>query len=106
MTDRRHRRGRHLARCHDHDHDHDTIDVLRVGAQELYEFLDGELTADKRGQIKGHLDDCSPCLEAFDFEAELRIVISTQCRDEVPDALREAVAAHPRRAGTDTPVEP
>ena len=27
-----------------------------------------------------------------DFEAELRIVISHRCRDEVPDALRQRIA--------------
>jgi mycothiol system anti-sigma-R factor len=77
----------------DHDHDHDHADLPCESAlQELYLFLDGELTADKRDQIKSHLDDCSPCFEAFDFEAELRTVISKRCRDEVPDSLREAVA--------------
>ena len=55
---------------------------------ELYTFLDGELTSEVRGQIQQHLDDCSPCLEAFDFEAELRIVVATKCTDEVPASLR------------------
>ena len=77
----------------DHDHDHDHTDLPCESAlQELYLFLDGELTADKRSQIKSHLDDCSPCFEAFDFEAELRNVISKRCRDEVPESLRDAVA--------------
>ena len=40
----------------------------------LYHFLDGELTPDRRAVIQRHLDECSPCLEAFDFEAELKIV--------------------------------
>ena len=30
-------------------------------------------------------------LEAFDFEAELRIVIARKCRDEVPENLRERI---------------
>ena len=34
---------------------------------------------------------CTPCLEAFDFEAELRILVSTKCREEAPDALRQRV---------------
>jgi mycothiol system anti-sigma-R factor len=64
----------------------------------LYEFLDGELTPDRRTDIGHHLDDCSDCLEAFDFEAELRIVISQRCREEVPDRLREKVAEALRAA--------
>ena len=59
---------------------------------ELYSYLDGELTDAKRVSIGEHLDECSPCLEAFDFEAELRIVIRSRCRDEVPEALRRRIA--------------
>jgi mycothiol system anti-sigma-R factor len=54
----------------------------------LYHFLDGELTDGKRQEIQQHLDDCSPCLEVFDFEAELRAVISKKCRDQVPEHVR------------------
>ena len=54
----------------------------------LYHFLDGELTDQRRHDIQRHLDDCGPCLEAFDFEAELRLMIATKCRDEVPETLR------------------
>lgn len=59
----------------------------------LYHFLDGELTEEKRTEIRRHLDDCSPCLGAFDFEAELRHMIANKCRDRVPDQLRAKVAA-------------
>ena len=59
---------------------------------ELYGYLDGELTVERRTIIQQHLDDCPPCYEAFDFEAELRMVISARCRDEVPDDLRARVA--------------
>lgn len=59
---------------------------------ELYGFIDGELTDDKRSRIRHHLDDCNPCLEAFDFEAELRTVIAQRCREEVPDHLRRRIA--------------
>ena len=70
----------------------------------LYHFLDGELTPDKRVEIQRHLDACLPCLEAFDFEAELRVVIATKCRDQVPDALRERIASAIHHAETnDTP---
>lgn len=59
---------------------------------ELYEFLDGELTDERRTTIKAHLTDCSPCLEMFDFQAELKMVIASKCRDEVPEALKARVA--------------
>lgn len=60
--------------------------------RELYQFLDGELTEADRQHIQQHLDDCSPCLAAFDFEAELRLVVRNRCTDTVPDSLRERIA--------------
>jgi mycothiol system anti-sigma-R factor len=58
----------------------------------LYHFLDGELTIEKRVEISRHLDSCHPCLEAFDFETDLRQMLAAKCRDHVPDSLRERVA--------------
>jgi mycothiol system anti-sigma-R factor len=58
----------------------------------LYYFLDGELTEERREAIQHHLDECSPCLEAFDFEAELKMAIARCCQDQVPDGLRQRVA--------------
>jgi mycothiol system anti-sigma-R factor len=59
---------------------------------ELYQYLDGELTEDDRQHIERHLNDCSPCFEAFDFEAELRMVIRRRCTESVPDRLRKKIA--------------
>jgi mycothiol system anti-sigma-R factor len=58
----------------------------------LYYFLDGELTQARRQAIQRHLDECSPCLEAFDFEAELKLVVARCCRDQVPEGLRQRIA--------------
>ena len=46
------------------------------------------LPTDRRETIQRHLDECSPCFEAFGFEAELKVVIARNCRDEVPESLR------------------
>jgi mycothiol system anti-sigma-R factor len=62
--------------------------------QELEQFLDSELSSDARHAIQGHLDGCMDCLQAFDFEAELRQVIATKCRDEpVPPGLLDRIQA-------------
>jgi mycothiol system anti-sigma-R factor len=56
---------------------------------EVYSFLDDELTVETRTTIAAHLESCGACFEAFDFEAELRMVISAKGgSDEVPDELR------------------
>ena len=67
---------------------------------EIWTYLDGELTDHKREQIKAHLDDCPPCLDAQGFEAELRKVISQKCRDEVPESLKLRIAEALQQAET------
>jgi mycothiol system anti-sigma-R factor len=58
----------------------------------VYGYLDGELTIWRRWSIRRHLGKCPPCAEGFDFEIELRQVVSAKCRDEVPPELRRRIA--------------
>lgn len=56
--------------------------------RELDVFLDDELSDGARSSIAHHLDDCPDCLGAFDFEAELKQVISIKLQnDEMPEGL-------------------
>jgi anti-sigma factor (TIGR02949 family) len=56
--------------------------------RELEAFLDGALSEDGHQTIHAHLDGCSHCLQAFDFQAELRTVIAAKCHnDEMPPGL-------------------
>jgi mycothiol system anti-sigma-R factor len=56
--------------------------------RELDVFLDGELEAHQYAAIRHHLDGCMDCLGAFDFHAELKIVIAQKCNnDEMPPGL-------------------
>ena len=64
--------------------DHSCNDAIR----ELYTYLDGALTLERRTMISAHIDECSHCLEVFDFEVELREVIAMRCREDVPESLR------------------
>lgn len=56
--------------------------------ERLYHYLDGELDEARVAVVRRHLEACLPCLEAFDFEAELRQVVASKCRESVPDQLR------------------
>jgi anti-sigma factor (TIGR02949 family) len=64
--------------------EHDCDDAIT----QLYGYLDGELDAELVARVEAHLERCSPCLEAFDFEAELRRVISSRCSEDVPGEVR------------------
>ncbi|MGH9110683.1 MAG: mycothiol system anti-sigma-R factor [Acidimicrobiales bacterium] len=60
---------------------------------ELYGYLDGELTNERRAVIQRHLDGCQPCAEPYDFEAELRHVIRRKCAEQVPASVMAKIRA-------------
>lgn len=61
---------------------------------ELDAFLDGELTDDVRAHIRGHLEGCTDCLSAFDFQAELKAAIRRKCSEEaLPPGLLNKIKA-------------
>ena len=67
-------------------------DPCEEALQTLYHYLDGELTEQRRVLISRHLDGCTTCLGAYDFEVELRQVIVSRVQDRVPDSLRMRIA--------------
>ena len=54
----------------------------RETIRELDAFLDGELSVDVRSYIHLHLNECVDCLQAFDFQAELKAAIRRKCSTE------------------------
>ena len=64
--------------------DHECTDAV----SRLYEYLDGELDSDSLHLVEAHLHHCAPCLEAFDFEAELKRVIASKCSERMPADLK------------------
>lgn len=62
--------------------------------KDLYPYLDDELPADVRAHVHDHLHGCSGCLEAFDFEAELKAAIRRKCQtDSLPPGLVARIEA-------------
>ena len=56
--------------------------------RELDAFLDGELPDHLRTHIHEHLGSCMDCLQAFDFQAELKAAIRRKCsNDTMPAGL-------------------
>ena len=54
----------------------------RETIRELDAFLDDELSGEVRIHIHLHLSDCVDCLQAFDFQAELKAAIRRKCSTE------------------------
>ncbi len=66
---------------------HECDDLL----QELGHLLHGDLPEERRASLRRHLDDCPPCFESADFQAQLRQLIARRCCEQVPDALAAKV---------------
>ena len=60
---------------------------------ELADFLPGELDAERTAHLRAHLDDCPPCFETADFQAQLREVLRRRCVEQVPQDFRVRLTA-------------
>ena len=60
----------------------------------LYEYLDGALTAEEIQEIQRHLDACSHCAEAKDLEVLLRAKIKSSCDEQAPESLKARLLEH------------
>jgi mycothiol system anti-sigma-R factor len=69
-------------------HETDCGEVLA----EVFLYLDGEMTTDRRDTIRDHLDECSPCLRKYGIEQEVKALVARSCgNDHAPERLREKV---------------
>lgn len=68
-------------------------DHCREALDKLYAYLDRELDSESVDEIRVHLDDCSPCGNAFGFEERLLVAIKAGLREEVPHVVIERIRA-------------
>lgn len=62
--------------------------------RELQTYLDGELGDDAKKLVDSHLFECNDCMQAFDFHAELKMVIAAKFKPgEMPKALLDKIQA-------------
>jgi mycothiol system anti-sigma-R factor len=60
----------------------------------VYEYLDGEMTADDTVKIRHHLDECAPCLQEYDLDQALKALVKRSCAcEEAPTELRTQIMA-------------
>ncbi len=82
-------------------HETDCGEVLA----EVFLYLDGEMTGERRDLIRNHLDDCSPCLRKYGLEQEVRALVARCCGgDRAPQALRARVLTRLREVVVETTV--
>lgn len=62
--------------------------------QRLYEYLDGELSADQADDVQRHLDICEACYPEVRLTTELRDALHRAAQGQpcCPDGLRDRIA--------------
>jgi mycothiol system anti-sigma-R factor len=79
----------------------DCADVLEA----LYLFIDGEIDSANAKLIRHHLDDCAPCLKAYDLDVVVKSLIARSCTEKAPPPLRERVLMSIRQVQVQITVE-
>lgn len=68
--------------------------------RELWDFLDGELTAERLEAIRHHVRICSRCFPSYELEKTfLEAIAATRPECRAPERLRDRVEAALREAG-------
>ena len=64
----------------------------RAALEQLYEYLDGELSAAAETSVRAHVADCAHCFGPFDFEtAYLRFLEARTRARGAPEHLRRRI---------------
>lgn len=56
--------------------------------EELYTYLDEEVSADEAQVIREHLSDCDPCSAEQKLEVIVRELVRRSCESRAPEELR------------------
>ena len=54
-------------------------------------FLDNELDEADCTEVQHHLDECAPCLEKYDLQKTVKMLVARSCKESAPDELRQRV---------------
>lgn len=75
----------------------------REAMQQLYDFLDGELSEESIQRIRHHIEKCRPCYAHTEFERDLLAVVAEGWRDV---SASEQLRARIRRSLTEVGFAP
>lgn len=73
----------------------------RTAVQQLWDYLDQELTPERMDDVRGHLERCKSCLPHHDFARAFLAALAAAKESEAraPEALRKRVMDNLRAAG-------
>ncbi len=59
--------------------------------EQIVYFLDNELDEADCNEVQQHLDECAPCLEKYDLQRTVKMLVARSCVESAPDDLRQRV---------------
>ena len=71
---------------HHHGHDED-IDCL-IAIEQMYAYLDGELSAEDKAKFEQHMQHCRSCYSRRELELELNQRLKQTNSGELPETLQ------------------
>lgn len=63
----------------------------RDAVEQLWAYIDGELTAEQQQQVHDHLEACQQCYPHYDFQKAFRAFLRNCSREKVPPQLRRKI---------------
>lgn len=57
----------------------------------VYSYIDGWSDEEQASEIREHLTGCDDCHEVYSFHRQLKSLISTGCRSEMPPELHSRI---------------
>lgn len=61
--------------------------------EQIYSYMDGELTLWRRRAVSIHLSECTPCSSGMEFKVVLRASVAQRSVDPLPPALHQRIVA-------------
>jgi mycothiol system anti-sigma-R factor len=83
-------------------HDKDCSEVL----ERVFFFIDNELQQADSREIQRHLDECRPCLQKYDLERTVKMLVQRSCTEHAPETLRDRVLLRIRQVQVTITTEP
>jgi len=78
-------------------HDKDCSEVL----ERVFFFIDNELPTADSSEIQHHLDECGPCLQKYNLERTVKLLVQRSCPEHAPETLRAKVLLRIRQVQSD-----
>jgi mycothiol system anti-sigma-R factor len=74
--------------------------------QRMFFFIDNELDRADCAEIEQHLHDCGPCLEKYNLERTVKLLVQRSCTEHAPETLRDRVLLRIRQVQVDIHIDP